>query len=362
MMGLLQKLKTPAQRLRAARIAFASLAALALVAVLVFGTVMLVAPRSDSGHAYGKVERGDSYLVYTVPEVPIDGVARGHWSTLEGKNAPDTIRIIAYSDLGNLLAGRPLAYPHREVTYAANPCRCSSWGGWDNLPWHGYAEVRYIDSDGRYAFCGSCQDPRLTLVWTRGTAWQGAEVTHGAWTLDAEGQPQGDAPILWRGIVNEHNFLDWFGVMLGALLTLGALTVAAGGWLAAETLLARRARRDTPPPAPPLAGTEDLLRLVQLSERYLAALTGYFLAGGLVVLLGVAVVSYLAVPALLQSAHDHFFDPFYADIPILLLGPFLAVVALTLWGLAFQRVRRERARWRRLGAEFGKFTDAVLES
>lgn len=360
----------PAGRAKAARIAFAVGAAVTLAATLVFASIMLIAPRADAGHAYGKVERGDGYLVYTVPEFPVDGQVNGRWSVPEGKKTPDRILVIAYSDLANVLAGKPPANAYREVHFA-DGAPWPAWGGWSTLPWHGYVELRYLEYEGgpwsgSYTLpylCDRCDDPRLTVVWTRGTDWVGSApdaVTHGSWSVAKDGHVTGDAPILWRGIVNEHNFVDWFAVMYGTLATLGGLTAALGLWWAADAVLARRTRR-APPATAPAPTTEDLLRLVDLSERYLRALTGYFVAGGFIVLIAVVVLSYFAVPALLQSAAEHFFDPYYVDIPILLLAPFLGVVSLTLWGLAFQRVRRERRRWRRVDAEFSRFADAVLE-
>jgi len=348
-------------RLRIARGVFAVLAALSLVGILAYSVALLAAPTTDAGREYAYARAGDDYVLYTVPQIPNDHNAYARWTVSVGNLSPDRIIIVHAQDLPDVLAGREPPHGSRVLTRG----NATDWGFYAG-PVKGELRLEQLRSPGplgrleRPYACPACiDDPRPAFVFARGSGWIGANassLSHGHWDIDASGRASADAPILVTMISEEHNFVDWFPPLFYALAVTGASTALAGAWWAIEIAIHRRSPRT--PTGPP--STEEMLRLVDLSERYLASLSRAYLAGGAALFALVLVASYLAVPSLIAAARRHAVDPYYVGAPIVLMGPFVAGIATILWGAGYRRLRLERDRWRALLGGYHEATDRIL--
>lgn len=351
-----RSLRHAAARARVARAGFLVATGLALATLATFTVVLLVAPASPAAGEHHVLRRGDDYFVYAQPVLDEDDVLDAAWRAAPGQAVPDRVAIVHGSEVARLLAGEAPQGRALEARGDAQP-----WGGFD-APWEGRIGIRMVERgpDGRYVFpwsgCGGCSDPRPTIVWTRGDAWTGAPLdafTRGSWA--APDPSAAHPPILLEGVATEHNFDEWAPRLRDAATLAVAAAAALGAWWAIEAALARRDAADPPPP-----GTDDLLRLVRESERYLDLLGRQLLLGGLVLLLALGLLAFAGLPPILDAAEAHFADPYYAYVLVGIGFPFLAAVASLAWLSGYRRLKRERARWARHAAGLAQTTARLM--
>lgn len=343
-------------RLRWARALFALAASLALAGLLTYTVVLLVAPASDAAGEYRVLQRGDDYVVYTQPVTESDDNVHGAWRAAPNQPVPDRMLVVHGSEVARLVAGED---PQGRVL-STNDTR-QTWGGFAS-PWNGWVDVTIIErgQSGRYVWpwedCTMCSDPRPTIVWTRGDAWRGADLSEfqaGDWSTG-----QGAAsPIVFSGVVTEHNFDEWVPLLQDATSALIGIATALGAWWALERWLVR----STPVRATPTPATDDLLRLVDDSRRYLALLHRQYLAGGVVLAVALVTLAIAALPPLVAAVKAHFVDPYYAYVLLGIGLPFLGALGAVAWLAGYSRLRRERERWARLDAGLGDATARLME-
>lgn len=351
-------LRAAAPRARLARALFAVAAAVALAGLATFTVVLLVAPAGDAAGEYGFVMRGEDFILFAQPILERDDTLHARWRASPNQAVPERLMVIHGSEVARVLAGEA---PQGRVLETDD--ESEGWGGF-SAAHEGWIDVRSIErGPSGYVWpwaCDACSDPRPTIVWMRGDAWRGAsasELVMGSWAAPDPDAPA--PPIVLEGVVTEHNFDEWVPRLQDATTAAVAITALLGAWWLVEAVLARRAAaRAAPPPRPT---TEDLLRLVEAAERYLRLLRGQFLAGGLMLALGLGVLAFAGMPALLAAVDAHFADPYYAYVLVGIAVPFLAALALVAWVAGYARLQRERDRWARQAAGVRATTARLLE-
>lgn len=353
---MLAKLRTAHVRARWARALFAVAGFVALAGLLTYTVVLLVAPSSDAAGEYHVLRRGDDYVVFTQPVTASDDNVHGEWRAAPNQPVPERMLVIHGSEVARLVAGE---YPQGRVL-STNDTR-QIWGGFAS-PWNGWVDVTIVERgpNGFYVWpweaCAACSDPRPTIVWIRGDGWKGASMAEfetGDWST-GEGAP---SPILFEGVVTEHNFDKWVPLLQDATSTMISLSAAFAAWWGVEGRLARQAVAR----ASAVPGTDDLLRLVDESRRYLVLLHRQYLLGGLVLVVALVTLAVAGLPPLVAAARAHFVDPYYAYVLLGIGIPFLGGLGAIGWIAGYSRLRHERERWARLSPGLDDATARLME-
>jgi hypothetical protein len=329
--------------------------AVAAVALTVLAAGLLLAnPPRDCCLTVQSTQQGDGYFV-AVEAFGFPGRhVSGHWSTHAG--TPDRVLLLSGQDAVRVLAG---GEPERVL------------GEWRPSTAHGelaFGEVAFRLPEFRCSGPnGGCNDGDLpTLVWLRGDDWKGTP-----WRA-LEGhtmEPQGDSgvggsgPLLFRGRVGSAF------VVAAVPLLCWAAVVAAGSAVVAAAVWGAQARRRRAPPAPPDAhatGTEQMLRLLHLSELYVATIARYFLVSAAVIVALAALAMYLALPPALEAAEAAMLDlpgePLaVTSLALALAIPFATGVAFVFWAAQYRRVRAEVRRWRAISERMAASEARVLQ-